>query len=783
MLLPNKPGSVSAVIPAPVVSLAPIHASSQTTTFYFCIPPNDNLLGYWDTVADRLFKLRNCMNIEGVARELPLFAPPIDPALLVQATAMGVDLSSALNDLNAATPHYRFSYLVQKAQELCAELKSLGGALLAALEKKDGESLTMLRATQETTLLNAVSDVKQLQVDEANTTLAGLQKSRQQTEIRYTFYQNIADRNVYETDQILELGVAQGFQEASQQLEIAASQAGQIPNATIGSSGWSSPVVTAQFGGLNIVAAYEAESRSMAIIASSHSHKANMAAILGGWARRSDEWRLQANLAAKELEQIDKQIAAAEIRVAIAEKELENHYKQIENASAVEDFLRSKHTNQELYTWMLSQVSTIFFQSYKLAYDMAKQAERAFRFERGLTSSNYIQFGYWDSLRKGLLSGERLSHDIRRMEVAYLDQNKREYEITKHVSLVLHDPMALITLKETGQCEVDLPESLFDADYPGHYMRRIKSLSLTIPCVVGPYTSINCTLTLLNNKTRIKSDAGGSYPENEDGDDARFVVNFAALQSIATSHAQNDSGMFELNFRDERYLPFEGAGAISRWRIELPKEYNAFDFDTLSDVVLHLKYTAREGGENLKDKAGKAVKNAIKGADNGNAPLARMFSAKREFPTEWYRFLQPTNPAAGGKLTFKLPIDMGRDRFPFPFRGKTATVRDLILFLKTKEGFTYDDNNKLLVHLSIDADSLGTQPFMQNGSPIKGLPFAKQSVDQIDIPFILMLEVQENDLPTNPSSDTSWWIKSQDSTRLNPAAIDDIWIVCGHSVQ
>jgi hypothetical protein len=36
------------------------------------------------------------------------------------------------------------------------------------------------------------------------------------------------------------------------------------------------------------------------------------------------------------------------------------------------------------------------------------------------------------------------------------------------------------------------------------------------------------------------------------------------MQSIATSHAQNDSGMFELNFRDERYLPFEGAGAISR---------------------------------------------------------------------------------------------------------------------------------------------------------------------------------------------------------------------------
>jgi hypothetical protein len=42
-----------------------------------------------------------------------------------------------------------------------------------------------------------------------------------------------------------------------------------------------------------------------------------------------------------------------------------------------------------------------------------------------------------------------------------------------------------------------------------------------------------------------------------------------SIQSVATSNAQNDSGLFELNFRDERYLPFEGTGAISSWRLEL----------------------------------------------------------------------------------------------------------------------------------------------------------------------------------------------------------------------
>jgi hypothetical protein len=35
---------------------------------YFCIPQNDKMLGYWDTVADRLYNIRHCMNIKGVRR-------------------------------------------------------------------------------------------------------------------------------------------------------------------------------------------------------------------------------------------------------------------------------------------------------------------------------------------------------------------------------------------------------------------------------------------------------------------------------------------------------------------------------------------------------------------------------------------------------------------------------------------------------------------------------------------------------------------------------------------
>ena len=79
-------------------------------------------------------------------------------------------------------------------------------------------------------------------------------------------------------------------------------------------------------------------------------------------------------------------------------------------------------------------------------------------------------------------------------------------------------------------------------------MRRIQSVSVTIPGVIGPYTSVNCTLTLLGNRIRIKPEVGADYAEREDGEDDRFVRDFAAMQSIVTSYGQNDFGLFESGF-------------------------------------------------------------------------------------------------------------------------------------------------------------------------------------------------------------------------------------------
>src|SRR5690606_37147047 len=185
--------------------------------------------------------------------------------------------------------------------------------------------------------------------------------------------------------------------------------------------------------------------------------RANMAQIRAGYDRRWEDWQFQGEQATSELHHIEQQRVAAEIRLDIARKELDNHDRQTEQAQAVEAFLRTRYTSQELYTWLSGQLSTLYYESYKLAYDMAKKAERAMQYEL-CTEDSFVGYGHWDSVHDGLFAGERLQLDLRRMEAAYLDRDRRHYELTKRVSLRQIDPDALIDLRENGTCELDVGE-------------------------------------------------------------------------------------------------------------------------------------------------------------------------------------------------------------------------------------------------------------------------------------------------------------------------------------
>ena len=113
--------------------------------FYFSVPRNDTLFSYWDTIADRLYKIRNSLNIQGVKRTLALFAPPIDPGMLVKARAMGLSIDSILNSANEKRSIYRFRVIIKLAVDMAKDACQMGRDLLAILEKQDAEQLQVFK--------------------------------------------------------------------------------------------------------------------------------------------------------------------------------------------------------------------------------------------------------------------------------------------------------------------------------------------------------------------------------------------------------------------------------------------------------------------------------------------------------------------------------------------------------------------------------------------------------------------------------------------------------------
>jgi hypothetical protein len=610
----------------------------------------------------------------------------------VKAVAAGIDIGAALADLNAALPFYRFSFMIQRAHETCAKVEALGAAMLSALEKRDAEAFALLRSSHERVMLDQVRLVKDRQVEEALRTKEGLDAARAVIEARQAHYQRLIAEgwNGWEKAWLGLTVTAMALETAGTVLNTLSASISMVPDVDAGASGFGgSPVVKLRFGGMNIANGAGKAAEVLKGVAAVLQMGAGMTSTIGGYERRAQDWDLQKQLADRELAQVDKQIAAARLRHQIAIQELANQDKQIEQAQQQDDYLHSKFTNQELYDWMVGQLSTVYFQSYQLAYEVAKRAERCFRYELGLSDSSYIRFGYWDSLKKGLLAGERLAYDLRRLEAAYHEKNRREYELTKQVSLGQLDPVALLKLRQNGECFIDVPEAAFDMDYPGHYFRRLKSVSLSIPCVAGPYTTVAATLTLTSNHVRTSANLlAGKYERDLAGDDPRFADEVAGIQSIAVSHGQNDSGLFELSFRDERYLPFEGAGAISSWHLKLNPELPQFDYTTISDVVIHLGYSARDGGDLLRskaiDEAGKKLTDLAL-AENRKG-LFRILDLKREYPDKWYRFLHPANPADDQSLV----IDDLPDRLPYFTRGfPTKKARQIEVVAHMHDGGAY----------------------------------------------------------------------------------------------
>ena len=226
--------------------------------------------------------------------------------------------------------------------------------------------------------------------------------------------------------------------------------------------------------------------------------------------------------------------------------------------------------------------------------------------------------------------------------------------------------------------------------------------------------------------------------------------------------------MFEFNFRDERYLPFERAGAISKWEIELSTEQQlrSFDYSTIADVILHLNYTAREQGGPFKDKATSYMQNFANAADLTAQPLAQMLSVKHEFPTEWNRFLHPSTVGAEQILSFSI----GKERLPFFVQDRVIVIEKIDLFARCTQATTY---NAIFSCVNRNGDTVtSTQISLPQNSAYGGLNNATLNatdaglnLEELDIAKAVSLKLKSS--------------AATDYTKLttNPDEVQDLFMV------
>ncbi|KAK1749855.1 hypothetical protein QBC47DRAFT_439520 [Echria macrotheca] len=542
------------------------------TTLYFGIPPNDSLMQLWDTVADRLFKIRHSLDIDGNAVSLALTAPPIDPGALVRALASGQSLAGFLQQFGSPLPHYRFRYIQEQAQAMASHVVDLGNQLLNLLERRDDEGLAQLRAGSEIKMLAAVRETKVQAGLQNESAVAALQSSKTLAKDRQSYYTELLNgkspdaisdemlvimKNILAA--LLDPQIASGY--------TAAAVASMFPTFSVGGNGvggsplvsnprnshfnpeslmgelaikavdvvdllgeawessnrsspneleppWAVPNrVSASFGGGNVASAYSNGMSSLSTQRATLSTEAQNYAIIASYIRRRDEWTFQRDLATDEMAQIDAQIKAAQDQGTVLQKDLAAHDVQAAESALQQQYLVNKFTNAELFDWAATRVAATYSRAYNLAFATAQKAECCMAFELGDFSgaaSNIIQYGRYDTLRSGLGAGADLLADLDRLAATYTDRNARELELTKHISLAQVAPEALLALRTSGSCLFALPEWLFDLDFPGHYFRRTRSIAVSIPCVAGPYTTVAATLRLQSGRFRALPTRAGS---------------------------------------------------------------------------------------------------------------------------------------------------------------------------------------------------------------------------------------------------------------------------------
>ena len=565
-------------------------SSLTADTPYFLRPLNPGLTARWDKIDSRLHNLRHHLDLAGKPVQLYLYATPLSPhALLSRAAQGGNSHITALHDQQLQAGHYRFQVMHGQAMLAVDNLIQFGNTLLSLLERKEQAEQIALQYAHAWDL-SAVAVEQQAQallVDEKNQ--SALRAGRTVVEARAKYFEK----------QLLE-GINPGENRATQEYQESAKV--EIGAYAAQAAAGIAMLLPNIFGTSNGGMRFEGAAQAVQATLQSEAHIKRSSALhlerTEQFNRRNQEWSYALEQAQLELSQIDAQLETYAEQTRASRLQLRHTETALIQAKATYETLSKRFCSAQLYQWLNNQLSTFYFQAYDMAHSLCLVAQACWQFEQADHTRTFIQNTLWNNQYRGLVAGESLKLNLLQMSTAYLQHNQRALEISKTISLrQLHRKDSNATMNKewsalktdllvNGTVDFELTQALFDADYPGHYLRRIKSISVSLPATLGPYENIKATLTQTYNKIQF-SEAPDSIKEN-----------LHVQEEIALSTGLNDNGLFTLNFdHDERYLPFEYTGAVSRWQLAFPNPKDqAILLGSLTDIIVHVRYTAKNSG-------------------------------------------------------------------------------------------------------------------------------------------------------------------------------------------
>jgi hypothetical protein len=565
----------------------------------------------------QLAKLRQGRNIAGTTRTQVL-----DSATVIRQ----------------ATP-YRFKVLIERARQLTAQAIQIEAGYQAALEKYDDRTLRIFDALKAIDLSRAQVSLAATRVQEANDAVTAAQAQKNRADAMVGAYGELIDAPPNEYEQNL-LDEYQDMRETRNLIVAAdtaigiaqaASTAANVADEFFSGGGKGVLAIAISAG---VIAKGALESRQNRLEAQIQAHQ-----LKAGIEQRKQEWRLQQTSTQQESLIAAAQLTVAGDHVTIAIQEQGIAELQHDQSVATLKFLNDQFTNADLFQWLSSTLGGVYRFFLQQATATARLAQAQLAFERAEPAQTLVRDDYWRSPeqltstgqqadRRGLAGAELLSQDLTRLDEYAFSTERRRLNLSQTFSLSREMPVEFLQFRRTGTLSFATPMSMFDTDFPGHYLRLIHRVRTSLVALVPPDRGIRATLSS-NGISRVITGREGLFG----GVVVRHDPTVVALTSPI-----NATGVFELDAQSELLLPFESSGVDTTWELRLPKAANPLDYTSIVDVLFTIEYTALTDDDYRRQVVTRLNAERDRGAD-------RVFSLAQDFPDAWYDLNNPADPA------------------------------------------------------------------------------------------------------------------------------------------